>query len=206
MAQKDTIKVKVIIFDLGKVIVDFDHFLICKKLARYCPFSARQIYQKIFNSGLEAQFDEGTITPQRFFIKIRSSLRFTGSITGFKKIWNNIFKIKPGISYLIKRLKRNYRLLCLSNTNKWHFEYCLKKFSVLQHFDDFILSYKIKKRKPHRHIFSAALAKAHCAAHECLYIDDITEYIKAAELLGMRAIHFRSVSQLKKALQRFTQD
>ncbi len=195
-----TLRTRVIIFDLGKVIVDFDHFMICKKMALYCPLTAREIYREIFNSGLEAQFDEGILTPRSFFAHIKRNVHFTGSIIEFKKIWNHIFTLNPGISQLITRLKRNYRLLCLSNTNKWHFEYCLKTFPVLHHFDDFILSYKIKKRKPDPAIFKEALAKAKCSAQECVYIDDIQEYVMAAEALGMRAIHFKSISQLKKYL------
>ncbi len=193
--------ITVVIFDLGKVIVDFDHRMICKNMARHCPFNAHDIYQRIFNSGLEAQFDEGIITPRNFFEHIKHQLHFSGSLTEFQKIWNHIFRLTPGISPIIINLKKHYRLLCLSNTNQWHFEYCLKTFPVLQYFDDFILSYQIKKRKPDPGIFQAALAKANCSAAECIYIDDICDYVKAAASLGIRAIHFTSVSQLKKALQ-----
>jgi len=206
MQHKKARTVKVIIFDLGKVIVDFDHFVICRGLSRYCTFTPNEIYQKIFASGLEAQFDEGSITAYKFIINLKEQLQLNIAMDDFKLIWNRIFKLNPGIAPLIKRLKKDFRLLCLSNTNILHFEYCMKKFALLQYFDAFILSYKIGKRKPHRKIFRAVLTKAHCPAHECLYIDDIAEYVRTAEAMGMKAIHFKSVQQLKKQLKMYLAD
>jgi HAD superfamily hydrolase (TIGR01509 family) len=206
MQQNRAKPVKVIIFDLGKVIVDFDHFAICKKLARYCPVSANEIYRIIFKSGLEKQFDEGAVTSYKFFAKLKQQLQLDIAMATFEIIWNRIFKLNQGIAPLIKTLKKDYRLLCLSNTNKLHFEYCLKKFPLLRYFDGFILSYKIKKRKPHHEIFEAALSKARCPAHACLYIDDIAEYVQTAEALGMKAIHFKSVHQLKRQLKMYLAD
>ena len=206
MQHHRTTTVKVIIFDLGKVIVDFDHFAICKKLACYCPVTANEIYRIIFKSGLEKQFDEGIITSYKFFIKLKKQLQIEIAVATFQLIWNRIFKLNRGITPLIKTLKKDYRLLCLSNTNKLHFEYCLKKFPLLRYFDDFILSYKIKKRKPHKKIFKAALRKARCPAHACLYVDDIAEYVQTAEEMGMKAIHFKSVQQLKNQLKMYLAD
>jgi putative hydrolase of the HAD superfamily len=206
MQHKKARTVKVIIFDLGKVIVDFDHLVICRKLARYCTVAPNEICRKIFKSGLEAQFDEGNITIDKFYAKLREQLQLNITRDEFELIWNHIFKLNPGIAPLIKRLKKDYRLLCLSNTNMLHFEYCMKKFPLLQYFDDFILSYKIGKRKPHRKIFKAALTKAHCPAYACLYIDDIAEYVQTAEAMGMKAIHFKSVQQLKKQLKKYLSD
>jgi putative hydrolase of the HAD superfamily len=203
MQHKKIRTVKVIIFDLGKVIVDFDHFVICRKLARYCTVTPNEIYRKIFRSGLEEQFDEGSITNYKYFIKLKEQLQLNITMDEFELIWNRIFKLNKGIALLIKRLKKDYRLLCLSNTNMLHFEYCMKKFPLLQYFDDFILSYKVGKRKPHRKIFKAVLAKAHCPAPACLYIDDIAEYVQAAEAMGMKAIHFKSVQQLKRQLKMY---
>ncbi len=206
MEHKKAAAVRVIIFDLGKVIVDFDHFVICRRLSRYCTFTPNEIYRKIFTSGLEAQFDEGSLTAYKFIINIKKQLQLNIAMDEFKLIWNHIFKLNPGIALLIKSLKKNYRLLCLSNTNMLHFEYCMKKFALLQYFDDFILSYKIGKRKPHCKIFKAALTKAHYAAQACLYIDDMAEYVKTAEAMGMKAIHFKSVQQLKNQLKIYLSD
>jgi putative hydrolase of the HAD superfamily len=193
--------IKVIIFDLGKVIVDFDHGTICNRLASYCSFTPEQIYSLAFTSKLEAYFDEGKITPQEFYKKTKLYLNIDIPREVFKKIWNEIFTLKSGIVPIISNLKPHYKLLCLSNTNPWHFNYCREQFPVLKLFDAFILSYKVGERKPHTRIFREAIKRAGALPHECLYIDDIEEYVKKAQELGMHAIHFVSIPQLKKDLK-----
>lgn len=201
MHRKKNTMIKAIVFDLGKVIVDFDHVTICKRLATYCSFTPEQIYARIFTSGLEAAFDEGNITPLEFFHKVKESLNLDIPASAFKNIWNAIFSLNPGISVLIEQLKKDYRLLCLSNTNLWHFSYCMERFPVLRNFNSFILSYEVKKRKPNRKIFAEAIKKAGVLPSECLYIDDLELYIKKAREMGMNAVHFTSLDKLEKELK-----
>ena len=198
--------IRVIIFDLGKVIVDFNHRVICKRLAGQCSVTPDEIYTQLFESKLEARFDEGRITPEQFHKEVIRSIGVNVNINTLKNIWNHIFTINAGISALLRSLKKEYRLLCLSNTNVWHFEYCRETFPALRQFDAFILSYRVGARKPRSRIFSEALKAAGTLPRHCLYIDDIVEYVQKAQALGMRGIHFTSVEQLKHALKQYLAD
>lgn len=198
--------IRVIIFDLGKVIVDFNHQAICKRLAGHCSVTPDEIYKQLFESKLEAWFDEGRITPEQFHKEVIRSIGGNVTINSLKKIWNHIFTINAGISALLRSLKKKYRLLCLSNTNVWHFEYCRETFPVLGQFDAFILSYRVGARKPRSRIFREALRAAGTPPHQCVYIDDVPEYVRAAQALGMRGINFTSVEQLKQALKQYLSD
>jgi putative hydrolase of the HAD superfamily len=203
MPTTSTNSIKAIIFDLGKVIVDFDHLTICRKLAEYSPCAPQQTYDKIFTSGLEAQFDRGQISPEDFFNTIRSELNINIGIDLFREIWNNIFSLNHGIEDIIQRLKGKYKLLCLSNTNQWQFEFCMQAFPVLNCFDSFILSFKVGEKKPQQIIFRKAVENAGVFPHECLYIDDVKEFIKAAESMQIKGIQFISVAQLEKELGQY---
>jgi len=198
--------IRVIIFDLGKVIVDFNHRAICKRLAGHCSVTPDEIYKQLFESKLEAQFDEGRITPKQFYAAVTRRLGCNLDITSLKKIWNHIFTINAGISALLRSLKKEYRLLCLSNTNIWHFEYCRETFPVLSQFDAFILSYQVGARKPRSRIFREASRAAGTPPRQCVYIDDVPEYVRAAQAMGMRGIHFTSVEQLKQTLKQYLAD
>ncbi len=191
-----------IIFDLGNVIVAFDHFLICKKLAQYSPFSPDQIYEKVFTSGLEARFDRGLITPEDFFTTVSNELNIKIELPLFHHIWSTIFSLNTGTAQIIQKLA-NYKLLCLSNTNIWQFQFCLETFSVLDNFDSFILSFKVGERKPHKKIYQKAIEAAQCLPQQCLYIDDIALYVQAAKDNGLRAVQFISASQLQKELENY---
>ncbi len=192
--------VTTIIFDLGKVIVDFDYFEICRKLAASCPFSPEQIFEKIFPSNLVQQFDTGRISPEEFYATIGHELSLSISRDQFRDIWNSIFTLNPGIEKLIQTLARRYALVCLSNTNQWHFEYCRQQFPVLSLFPAYVLSYRVGACKPQAKMFQTALMTAGAAAHQCLYIDDILEFVQSAAALGIRGIHFRSVEKLQAEL------
>ena len=192
--------IKVIIFDLGKVILDFDHMHICTKLSKQSPFGPDRIHDIIFNSGLEASFDMGIISPENFYLSVKKKARLEININVFQKIWTKIFTLNPGIEDLLSALKNRYRLLCLSNTNSWHFEYCIQKFHALKLFNGFILSYEVGKTKPDSAIFKEALKKAATLPDECVYIDDVPEFVETASKLGINGIHFKTVKKLKKEL------
>jgi glucose-1-phosphatase len=198
--------IRVIIFDLGKVIVDFNHRTVCKRLARCCSLSPEEIYAQVFESKLEAQFDEGRITPEQFYQEVTRSIGCNLDIAALKANWNSIFTINPGISALLRSLKKKYRLLCLSNTNSWHFEYCRETFPVLRLFDAFVLSYRVGARKPQGRIFKEALKAAGTLPRHCLYIDDIADYVEKARALGMHGIQFFSVEQFKDEIKRYLAD
>jgi putative hydrolase of the HAD superfamily len=79
----------------------------------------------------------------------------------------------------------------------------MKNFPVLNNFDSFILSFEIGERKPHPKIFQKAIEKARALPSECLYIDDMKEFIKVAGDMGMIGIQFVSVEQLENELKIF---
>jgi len=103
---------------------------------------------------------------------------------------------------LLYKLKKNYTLILLSNTDEIHFAYCTKNYKVLGIFDDFILSYKIGCKKPNPFIYLCALRKAKALPSKVLYIDDIASYVTAARLFGIRAIQYKNFEKLKNGLKK----
>jgi len=196
-------QIRVIIFDLGKVIVNFDHMRICTKLSKHSAFEPDHIYDIIFKSGLESSFDKGMISPENFYSRVKKETQLEIDKDSFKEIWTKIFTINPGIEVLISSLKNRYKLFCLSNTNSWHFNYCLPTFSILKLFDGFTLSYEVGRTKPDKAIFEKAIQQADELPASCIYIDDIMEYVEAASIIGINGIHFITIEKLKKKLSGF---
>lgn len=194
--------IKLIIFDLGNVILNFDHMIICRKLSKISKLSPQQIYDIIFVSGLERLYDEGKISTKNFFKQISNKLKLNIPFKEFKQIWEDIFWLNEGIEEVIMRLKEKYKLFLLSNTNQLHFEFAKNKFDILTFIDEYILSYKIGYTKPDAKIFYEALKKSMVSASQCIYIDDIKEHIDAASKIGINGILFQSIDELKKDLPR----
>ncbi len=191
---------RTIIFDLGKVIVDFDHMTFCRKASQYCTLAPAEIYKKIFLSGLVLQYDSGTLPSDAFFEAAHAALDLRADIDLFERLWSDIFTLINGIEPLVERLTQQFQLMCLSNTNPWHFRWCRNHFRVLDAFAAFTLSCEEGCCKPDLEIYRRALAKSQTPPDQCLYIDDMSENVAAARRLTMQGIVFSSVDALEKEL------
>jgi len=191
-------KIKVVIFDLGNVILNFDHMIASKKLSCVSKFSENYIYDLIFNSSLEEVYDKGKISSNEFYNVLKKELSLKISFQKFYELWGNIFWLNSGIIEVISFLKKRTKIVLLSNTNEIHFSYVLSKFTFLEKFDDFILSYKTGYRKPEKEIFLHIIKKMKCKPKEMIFIDDLDYNIKASIELGFNGILFKSNKQLKK--------
>jgi len=192
--------IRAIISDLGNVLVRFDHMRTCHALSQKSVHAPDHIHKLLFQSGLERDYDLGCISSERFAQKIMDQLNIKLELQEMQKAWEAIFWPFPGMEKLIVALKPHYRLVLLSNTNPWHFEYCFNRFPFLRLFDAFALSYNLGYRKPDPQIFKSALEEAGHAPEECLFIDDIQAYVDAAAELGIKSICFEGVDQLKSEL------
>ena len=194
--------IKTIIFDLGNVVLNFDHMLICEGIARYSRYSSNDVYQLGFNSEVFELYNRGKIKSEELFQWISRRFDINISYDTFQSIWSDIFSLDDSIERVVSDLKKNgYYLVLVSNTNELHFDFIRGNFKVIGLFDDLILSYRIGYSKPHEEIFRKALKRASSFPEECVYIDDIEEFCKVAEDLGINSIVYRSTEQLIKRLK-----
>ncbi len=189
-----------IIFDMGKVILPFDYRIAFQKLEDKFELSEESILKNIFDSGLENDFEAGKITGHQFFKISCESLNITCDSESFRKIWVEICSEDQEVTAVIHKLKPNYDLILLSNTNQWHFEYAYNRFEVIRLFDKYVLSYNIGCLKPQKEIYESALTLV-TNRDKLLYIDDIAEYVEAAQKLGIDSFHFKGAIGLKNYLK-----
>lgn len=194
----------VVIFDLGRVILDFDPRDVIRPLTRMSGKSEKQVGDVVFGEPLEALYDRGKITSRDFCEEVTRGLNVDMTFEQFRRLWTEIFTVKRDVCDIIEAVRDRHKLLILSNTNEMHFEYAKARFEVLQLFDDYVVSYRVGERKPHPAIYSAALQKAGCTPGDCVYIDDIEAYVDAARQFGMHAFVFRDACQLEKSLRRLS--
>ncbi|MCD6528308.1 HAD-IA family hydrolase [bacterium] len=198
-------KIKAIIFDFGNVLANFDHMITCRKLAGFSPFSPEEIYQCIFKTKLEEEYDKGLVDSLTFYQQVKEKIQANSKLTWevFKKIWGDIFSENSGIEKVLERIKPELKLFLLSNTNEIHWKY-ISQMPVIKHFfpdeKQLILSFKLGFRKPDIRIYKAAIKKADCPAEEIIYIDDITKYIQTAKKLGINGILYNCQKEPAAAL------
>lgn len=201
--------IDVILFDLGNVILPFNHYSIAEKLL---PFTRRKDFQdpkKIFSylfdfeQGAINGYEVGKISSHEFFRSLREFLQLSLSFEEFKPIWNEIFWEDEKVSEIVRFLKGKRRLGLLSNTNPLHFNYILSRFPVVREFDGWLLSHEVGFKKPAIEIFEKAIEWASVKPEQIFYIDDMKTHVAVATSLGMQAIHFTSAQQLKGELSKW---
>jgi len=198
-------KIKGIIFDLGKVLIDFDHTIAAKRISGFCDKNPDEIFNLFFDSVLTASFEEGRITPEEFFLKIRETLNLKLNYEGFLPIWNEIFFLTEenrALYGLARALKERYKIALLSNVNTLHFDYLKNKFPIFDAFHYLITSFEAGYRKPHPLIYKQALDMLGVSSPcEVFYTDDRVDLIEEAKGLGIQSFIFKNVGKLKHDLE-----
>ena len=195
--------IKAIIFDYGNVIHKWDNDIFLKDFVKLSGKDYNYIIDVIFEHGLHDKLETGEISDITFFKKIKDGLNLKISQDEFFKLFSSkLFQeIRTTIS-LIKRLKKDYKVALLSNTNKIDFDYTIKNSGVFPLFDAVTLSFEVGHRKPDKEIFFDALKKLNLKPNECVFIDDIKEYSDAASKLGIHGINYLSYENLIKELKK----
>lgn len=191
-----TKEIKNIIFDMGGVLVGLD--------AARCISAFRQIgCEKIAfyveehrTEDLFLDTELGRITQEEFCGEVR---RITGCNATDKQIvwaWNQLLTgIDDEKKARLAQLAQNRRLFLLSNTNIMHWHECRDRYFPYQglgaadYFERIFLSYEMHMAKPQACIFEQALAEAGIDAADTLFVDDSLENCRAAESLGINALH-----------------
>lgn len=195
--------IKGIIFDLGKVVVDFDHMIAARRISRHTDRSAEEIYNLFFDSELTGSFEEGRISAQDFFAEVKKILHLSIGYDVFVSIWNEIFflsKKNLGVYELANSLKEKYQLVMLSNVNILHLEYVKRNFQVLDPFDHVVASCQVGFRKPHPAIYQKAIELMRLEPESIFYTDDRNELIAGAQSLDIKGFVFSGLEKLKQDL------
>lgn len=190
-----------IAFDMGNVLLPFDHRLACDRVSDKCGVSADEVYSAVFKAGVQESFERGNLTGEQFTLEVSERLNHRFDPKWLRNAWSDIFSDDTEVLEIVTELSTKYELHLISNTNAWHFEHVLARFSVLQYFPERTLSYEANAFKPEPKMFSHI---THCVTQnrKVLYIDDIQRYVEAAQALGALGHVFSSGRSLRTDLRR----
>lgn len=206
---------KVIVFDIGGVLVDLD----MKQCIRQCKEDIgfdriEEFLDPCHQKGFFRQFEAGNISLDDFRSQVLSMCRpgvkpedadkaFAGLVAG----------VAPYKLQMLKNLSTRYDLFALSNNNAAAMPYCYRLFESLglpmdSVFRKLYLSYELHLVKPDDAIFQYAIndikeryAVLHpsspaLAPENMLYIDDSQSNVDAAAKTGMNAVLYVQGSDL----------
>lgn len=189
-----------LIFDLFGVVIAFDDYLVYKRLAPYCthPATALMAMRDLVS-------DPRLIRGQRELEAVRhelaGSLGLTLSADQFRAMWCVPYsEPMPGMKALLRSLSVSYRLILLSNVDRYYWEVIWHHHAELAYFSTYLLSWEQGVAKPEPEAFRRAIAASRTDAVRCFFVDDKAENIEAAQRSGISGHLFTSVDTLQLAL------
>jgi FMN phosphatase YigB (HAD superfamily) len=182
-------KPSVVVFDLGKVLVDFDYTIAARKIASKGKMMAEKIYQFIALSPLLFKYETGLITRQQFFDAVCEATEYRGDIEEFGSFFADIFTPIPAMVELHNSLRQSGTpTYIFSNTNDLAITHIRRNFPFFGKFNGYILSYEVGAMKPDAKIYEALEKMAGKRGADVLYLDDRQENIDAGAARGWQVI------------------
>ncbi len=174
-------------------------------MAEVCGVDEAAVRALLFDRGLQADYELGKWNSSEFAERVRCELQVKVSDEALLAASNDIFQVNQSVMPYVNWLeKMPLRLGILSNTCQGHWEHCCRRFPFLRSsFQYSVLSFEVGCAKPEPAIYGRAIESAGVSAEQILYLDDRTENVVGAREMGMQAVEFHDVEDLRHALNQF---
>ena len=192
-------------FDLGNVLLFFDHEIACRQLGQLVGLPASRVRDLLFASGLQQRHERGDISSREFYDAFCSAANARPDYHAFNLAGSQMFELNVPVIPIVAHLRAaGYLLGILSNTSEAHWQYISSgRYTVINAFFDVrVLSFEQRSVKPERPIYEEAIRRAGVKPHEIFFTDDKLENVEGASEAGLDAVLFSSPRQLATELWR----
>lgn len=194
--------IKNIIFDVGKVLVEYDPVGYMEKRG-YTKEEQRIIMEAVFQNPLWTVADRGPIETKAliegFVANAPDHEELIRDAYGHAEetIWEMPYTVE-----WVKGLKeRGYHLYVLSNYGKDLLARTRDKMPFLPYMDGVVFSHECHLLKPEWEIYKHLCDSYSLLPSECVFLDDNAENIEAARDFGIHGIRFTGYEEAKGQLE-----
>lgn len=187
-----------IYFDLGNVLLNFDHQRAARQMATVAGISPESVWEVVFATDLESRYERGDISTSEFYDLFCQQTSTAPPLADLVAAASDIFQPNgPVVSLLDQLLRQEHRLGLLSNTNDAHWSFVTAAFPALpRSFEVTALSFELKSLKPEAEIYAKAAALAGLDPSRILFIDDRPENVAGAIEAKFDAVQYQGYDQL----------
>lgn len=194
--------IKNIIFDFGGVLLDWN---------------PRYLYKSYFNNDGEMEHFLADICNGEWNIRQDAGRPFAEAVKElqakfpeyaeaiqmYDDDWEKMLKCElPESIDLLKELKfMGYGIYGLTNWSAEKIGYAFANYSFFSLFDGIVVSGVEKVVKPDRKIYEILLERYSLKPGECVFIDDNQDNVDMAKVLGINAIRFDNIGNVKEHLE-----
>jgi len=174
----------VLLFDLGGVIVPWVGI---DAISRLTGLNNAQVSQKFETSDILYAYQIGGCSDAEFCEEMLKVFGFNMSLSEVETAWRSwVYQPFKDTLETLAKLRPQYTLGCLSNTNALHW----KDMAFLEDVLDYpMASHILKQVKPDREIYKTAHDVLGVSAENIWFFDDTLANVKAAQAYGFTAFH-----------------
>ena len=194
--------IKSIIFDLGAVLLNIDYQKTIYEFEKIGIEKSSKFYSKEKQNNIFNLLETGKISDEDFVKEIQLLCKNTKREQVIFS-WNALLLDLPKERIeLIKKLKQDFHIYILSNTNSIHISEFRKKLGEIKYqefynlFDKVYYSHEIGFRKPNKESFQLILDENNLKANEVLFIDDSPQHIEGANKLEIQTHHLSDTEEI----------
>jgi glucose-1-phosphatase len=189
----------VVVFDLGKVLLDFDYARLARNMQEHCDVSVAELISAMNQSPLLHRYETGLLTSQAFFEEVKRVSGFREDYDKFEPLFADIFTPIQEMIDLQQRLRQGGTPTCIfSNTNEIAVKHIRERFPFFSTFNDYVFSYEHRAMKPDPRIYEVVERVTGHRGAALLYIDDRPENIDHGRERGWEVIqHVESKQTIK---------
>lgn len=192
-------------FDLGNVLLFFDHRRACRQMADVSLIPPERVWQVVFEGGLGLRYDTGDITSRQFYAEFCQATESSPKYEDLALAAADIFEVNVPMKAVLGQLEAaGWRMGLLSNTCEFHWDFVTTgRFGLIPGaFEVVALSFRLGAVKPDPAIFERAADLAGVAPRDIFYTDDIPGHVAAAREAGFDAVQYTDTPALVGDLRR----
>ncbi len=181
---------KAVVFDLGKVLVDFDYSIAVRRIASRGKVTPEQLgHFLLTHSPLLFRYELGKLTSEEFYREICAASGFRGDLEEFSLSFGDIFvPIEPMVQLHAQLRRRGLPTYIFSNTNELAVRHIRGRYPFFTNFDGYILSYEHGVMKPDAGLYEVVERQCGHQGPDILYIDDRPENVATGAARGWQII------------------
>lgn len=150
----------------------------------------------LFDASNEVDID--AITPYEFFTRLGTH---TGQTAQEIEREFEMVALDENVIALIKELRASYTVGLLSNASGPFLRRILQSEQIEPLFDPILISGEVKMIKPSQEIFELLLRQLNLKPQQVVFIDDNPQHVVGAKKVGIDAIQYQNIDQLKQELK-----
>lgn len=196
--------VDVVLFDLGRVVFDYDWSRAFTIWSACSGLEVDTIRERFTTRGAYERFERGELTPGEYFAILDHQLGTGIGNDAIARGWNAIFgELVSGMTEVIAAVRTSaYRVAALSNTNAAHaVTFGALYAPVLADIGRILASHELGHRKPEEACYRETCARLGVAPEAVLFFDDLADNVAAARDFGIQAVRVTGIDDVRNPLR-----